>query len=206
MEEAAIDSGFLIVKTFHRLFRDYSARYSLSRDLYAMPRIDRKPEDYWIQYRGLDRDALDPYTDSEVLAEIRMAELEKEGKCRDGFLFNLDDIRSVLDFLEDKKDYEIIWTKTIQSRSIPPEGYSTVGFEPTYFTGDHFSAACDCMLFPRWHGTDKEGTLFIDHFRKLNQDGLFNTEEEASEFLKYYLSYEWTETGEYEIAEVFVKK
>jgi len=25
----------------------------------------------------------------------------------------------------------------------------TLGFEPTWFWGDHFSAVCDCVCFPR---------------------------------------------------------
>ncbi len=60
------------------------------------------------------------------------------------------------------------------------------------------------MLIPRWHGTDEEGTLFLDHFSKLNRHGLFPTAQEAETFLKYYLSFDWTETGDYEIAEVFL--
>jgi len=70
-------------------------------------------------------------------------------------------------------------------------------------TGDHFSASCDCLCFPRWHGTDPEGLLFREHFSRLNRDGLFRSAQEARAFLRYYLSFDWTETGEYEIAEVW---
>lgn len=198
------ESGFLIVKTFPRLYRDYAERYNLSRDLYAIPRVDKGPEHYRIQYRGLDRDALHPWDDSEILSEIRMAELEEEGKCHDGFLFDLVEVQDVLEFLEDRQYYEVIWTRIVHSQAPAPKGYRSVGFEPSYFTSDHFSASCDCMLFPRWHGTDEEGTLFMTHFQKLNRYGLFNAPEEATSFLDYYLSFDWTERGEYEVAEVFV--
>ena len=62
------------------------------------------------------------------------------------------------------------------------------------------------MLFPRWHGSDPEGTLFRDHFEKLNSFGLFYNRNDAREFLKYYLSFDWTETGEYYITEVALLK
>ncbi len=200
----SIKSGFLIVKTFPKLYQDYVERYGLYRDVYAIPSIDKGPEDHGIQYRGLDRDALDPYENSETLAEIRMAELERAERCEDGFLFDPKDIQDVLEFLDNRWEFEVIWTRTVQSKSAPPKGYHSIGYEPSYFTGDHFSASCDCMLFPRWHGTDEEGILFMGHFQKLNQHGMFNSQEEASDFLNYYLSFDWTETGEYEIAEVFL--
>jgi len=38
---------------------------------------------------------------------------------------------------------------------------------------------------------------------RLNRDGLFQSAAEASAFLTYYLSFDWTETGDYEIAEVW---
>ena len=61
------------------------------------------------------------------------------------------------------------------------------------------------MLIPRWDGTDREGTLFKEYLDKLNRYGLFETYDIAKAFLDFYLSFDWTETGEYEIAEVFIK-
>ena len=62
------------------------------------------------------------------------------------------------------------------------------------------------MLIPRWHGTDNEGILFKDYFNKLSKHGLFETHDIAKSFLDFYLSFDWTETGKYEIAEVFIKE
>jgi hypothetical protein len=204
MAKMEASTGFLIVKTYCKLYKDHVNRYSLSHDLYAIPRIDRKPEDYCIQYRGIDRDAWNPYSDKDKLANNRMLMLTEKKYGWLDFLFDLNSSQSVLDLIEDKRDHEIIWVKTIMSQSVPPNNFFSVGFEPTYFTGDHFSALCDCMLFPRWHGTDPEGILFSEHFKKLNQYGLFNSADDAVEFLDYYLSFEWTEAGEYEIAEIFI--
>jgi hypothetical protein len=49
------------------------------------------------------------------------------------------------------------------------------------------------MMIPRWHGTDGDGTLFLDHFRRLNQHGLFESEGNAWKFFDYYCSLDWTE-------------
>ena len=201
-----IEAGFLIVKTFPKLYQDYVDRYELAKSFYALPRIDLSPSDYEIQYRGLDRDALDPYEDSENLSEIRMFELEEEKKCEDGFLFSNNDVSDVMGYLFDFDLYETIWTRIAKSHQQPPENFISIGFEPSYFVGDHFSASCDCMMIPRWHGTDEEGTLFKDYFGSLNKYGLFGTSDLASDFLDFYLSFDWTETGEYEMAEVFIKR
>ena len=197
--------GFLIVKTFARLYRDYVTDYGLKKDFYALPRLDKTPEEYRIQYRGLHRDALNDYEDSELPAEIRMAELAESERCWDGFLFRLDDALEVFELLgESKPHYELVWSRTAGSGRRPPAGFAAIGHEPSWFAGDHFSALCDCMVIPRWHGTDVDGTLFLDHFRRLNQHGLFSTAHEATEFLDYYLSFDWTERGDFLCAEVFI--
>jgi hypothetical protein len=204
-DEIEVKAGFLIVKTYPAIYSDYVGKYELQKDFYGLPRKDFPDSKQIIQYRGIDRDALDPYKDSDNLSEIQMDELEKIGKCSDGFLFDLSTAQEILDLLDDKQiNYEIIWARTVNSNVAPPVGFESIGFEPTYFVGDHFSASCDCMVIPRWHGTDDEGTLFLEHFKKLNQYGLFNNPADAKLFLEYYLSFDWTETGDYEIAELFI--
>jgi len=200
-----IEAAHPIVKTFVRLYRDNAPRYKLTKDFYGLPRIDKTPESYPIRYRGLDRDALGPYSNSNDLAEIRMAELEKIGKCADGFLFSDETVRDVMSFALSPADYEVIWTKLASSRILAPAGFASASFDPTCFVGDHFSASCDCMLIPRWHGTDNDGTQFRDYFRQLNRFGLFCSPGAAQTFLDFYLSLDWTETGDYAIAEVFLK-
>jgi|SRR5579884_1132890 len=203
----SIQAGFLIVKTYPRLYRDYVTRYSLKKPLYALPRLDQDCSQMLIQYRGLDRDALKPYRDSDNLAEVRMAELQNEERCNeDGFLPSLEIAMEVMQYVSNADDYEVIWTRIARSGMRPLLKFYSAGYDPTYFTGDHFSASCDCMMIPRWHGTDKEGTLFQEHFLQLNQYGLFSSPDHASTFLNYYLSFDWTETGDYEIAEIFLQQ
>lgn len=201
-----IDAGFLIVKTYEQLYNDHVSRYDLHTAIYAVPRIDQNPNSYSIQYRGIDRDALDSYCESDKKAELKMAELEEKGDCKDGFLFSESIVRDVVSCGLFEQEYEIIWARRLSSGLSEPKGFCFVGYEPTFFEGDHFSASCDCMLMPRWHGTDKEGTLFLNYFKMLNQYGLFTSVNDAEHFLQFYLSFDWTETGDYTIAEIFVKE
>jgi hypothetical protein len=59
------------------------------------------------------------------------------------------------------------------------------------------------MCFPRWHGTDEDGTLFLEHYSRLNSHGLFDSAAHATDFLRFYTSFDWTETGDYSIVSVW---
>jgi hypothetical protein len=135
--------------------------------------MDVKPEDSKIKYRGIDRDCLTPYKDSNRnFAEIRMEELfPDEEKSVDDFanedFIPENYINEIYSWLgQDASKFETIFVKKTDIMCEIPEHYLSIGFEPSYFYADHFSASCDCMLFPRWHGTDKEGLLFLKYFEK----------------------------------------
>jgi hypothetical protein len=196
-------SGFLILKRFEQLFREFATKPGFDRRIYALPVFGDDLSKATIRYRGLDRDAIRPDARGS-LAEIRMAELDPDD-VGDGFLGTLEQAMDVLRWAHEETPdaYEVAWARVAGTSEAPPAGFDLLGFEPSYFTGDHFSAVCDCLCFPRWHGTDPEGTLFGEHFKRLNRDGLFHLAAEASAFLAYYLSFDWTETGDYEIAEVW---
>lgn len=205
--EVEVEAGFLIVKSFPCLYIDYRQRYNLFTTVYAIPRLDREPADSPIQYRGIDRDALDEGEKSELSAEVFLAILELEARSVNGIIFTEEDARFIFHELGTfGENYELIWHREVKSSQSPPDGFISAGFEPTYFVDGHFSPLCDCMMFPRWHGTDQEGMLFQPYFQQLNQWGLFNTPEIARSFLDFYCSFDWTETGEYVTAEVFIQQ
>ena len=101
--------------------------------------------------------------------------------------------------------YEPVGVRTAGSGAAPPDGLLRAGLEPSYLPKGYFSPACDCMCFPRWHGTDPEGILFVEHFAKLNPFGLFDSAEDATSFSTYYEGFDWTERGPYSVAEVFLR-
>jgi hypothetical protein len=212
-----LNQGFLIVQKYEHLYDKYKDRYQLTTDLYALPRIDRSPKEYRIQYRGIDRDCLTPNEWSPYnLAEIRLAELANQVKAeKRDFYYN--EFKEVEDFVpyellnemyewleDDRPKYETIFVKIADTLGEIPDGFISIGYEPSYFYSDHFSASCDCMMISRWHGTDNEGTLFSKYFMQLNPYGMFPTIDIAKEFLEYYLSFDWTERGDYFITEVFI--
>jgi hypothetical protein len=202
---AIVHSGFLVVKTFDALYRAFAQKAQFTSTIYALPVFGTTPDRLGVRYRGLDREALSPWQKG-LLAEMRLQELR--GDLIDGtedFLATYQEALDVLGWAEEELPgvYEIVWARLRDALDVPPPGFVSLGFEPTYFTGGHFSAICDCMCFPRWHGTDPEGLLFRQYFERLNANGLFEDAGVAAEFLAYYLSFDWTETGDYEIASVW---
>lgn len=204
--DSSITSGFLVVKRFETLYREFAAKPEFKMAIYALPVVDTGPERLSVRYRGVDRAALSPWAKG-LLAEVRMLELEGGNRIdgTEGFLSSHPEALDVLGWANEEVPfaYEILWARVAGNTDEPPAGFALLGYEPTYFTGDHFSAICDSMCFPRWHGTDPAGELFRSYFERLNINGLFDEPATAAEFLGFYLSFDWTETGDYEIAEVW---
>jgi hypothetical protein len=203
------EAGFLIEWTFEALYRSFASGNAKESDwgIYAIPVAGTQPDHVAVRYRGLDRLWRQLFGS---LADIRITELKEEGRYYSGMFQFLEDAQEILAWFDYEtpgasKDLEITWTR-LAGRSIqPPPGFRFIGNEPNYFGGDWFSPISDCMCFPRWHGTDREGVLFADWFSTLNTQGLFDTKEDAQNFLKFYLSFDWTERGDYRIAEVWVQ-
>ncbi len=208
-----IRSGFLIVKSFERMYRDFREPSKADQAFYSIPRTGVSPARIVKQYRGIARDPLQAWWEelrdapgialpAEMDAARAIADLETQDKSDDDFIFTIDDARRVWNILKKPTDWELIWVRNCGEDVRHPMSSQELGYEPTWFTGDHFSAVADSMCFPRWHGCDDEGALFEAHHDALNGHGLFNEYERAQSFLDYYRSFDWTETGDYVIAEV----
>jgi len=197
------NTGFLVAKKFEVLYREYPHPADSDQIVYAIPRAGIGPEVFLKKYRGIYREPLCAYSRSkERVARDVLAKLEKEGKAGEDFIFDLDDVKKIFPALKRPDDYEIIWAKNELSNGPVPEKSLLLGYEPTWFWGDHFSAIADCMCFPKWHGTDEEGQLFMPYFERLNEYALFESPAVAKDFLDFYLSQGWTEKGDYFTAEV----
>jgi hypothetical protein len=214
--------GFLIVTRFEVLYRDYCNRIEkIAREqwgftnelIYSIPQQSVSPTEVRKKYRGIDRVPLIAWPSRQFPEETWMGreepeacqtleDLETSAGAQEGFIFSIRDARRVSSLLRYPERWETIWARN-SGVEIDRTGVgSTLGFEPTWFVGDRFSAVCDCMCFPKWHGTDKEGLLFADYYERLNECALFNSAEEAKAFLDFYRSFDWTETGDYVIAEI----
>lgn len=112
-----------------------------------------------------------------------------------------------ISLFEKSDDYELIWVRNSGTKCDVPDGYGFIGYDISYpcdYSGS-FSIICDCMFICRWHGCDKEGTLFLPEFKKLNANGLFNDWQSAYDYMVKYLNEDWTERGEYCILEIYKK-
>ena len=226
-----MNSGYLIVKTFGRVYREYlefrsKRKYPLPKDrvIYSIARNKKSAYDYAKQYRGVCRDTLFSWDekdeevfrgsgmvaepeDAELEAHLAIGRLKKAKKTDDGIIKSYEDAVSAFNLLQSPVEREIIWIRDAESDSSELPDYPLLGYDASYSGGDWFSAISDCMCFPIWHGTDIEGELFEKYHDKLNQYALFSTAETAREFLEYYLSFDWTEhVGEYAITEVRLVK
>lgn len=204
VNDLEVTSGFLFVEKFEILFKKFADQLKLDRQIYAIPQKGQSPTEVAIRYSGMGRDALVACDDGKTLAELRLSELEEQCLAVDGIIFSRQEAQTVASCLEPNSTYEMIWVREVGSDIKPPDDFISVGFEPTYFLGSQFSALCDSMIFPMWHGTDEDGELFVDHFAMLNAQGLFPTAEVSQQFLSYYLSFDWTEKGDYVITEIFL--
>lgn len=199
-------SAYLIVKRFESVYAAFAKQQKFDKETYAFPLFGTSHERLKVRYRGLDRDPLDAYDrDPALAAEIQMFEFEGTGRCAGSLIYGASDVNRVLAWAEEEQPgvYEPVWARLATDRTEPPTGYVSAGFEPSFFPEGHFSPICDCMCFPRWHGTDREGVAFATFFEVLNDRGLFDNPDTARLFLRHYLSFDWTERGEFSIVEVF---
>jgi hypothetical protein len=138
MYEDAPTSGFLIGKTFARMYREFLAErrrfkpHLLNTGAYSTPRTDVPPEQAPKQYRGLQREPLFTWmealhgsglvepTDQELAACLFMTELEKAGKVSDDMILALEDAREVLKKIEPPVEREIIWARRMDADDDAP--------------------------------------------------------------------------------------
>ena len=201
-------SGYLIVKTFERMYREYLElrdfmKYPLPHDkvIYSIPWKEISPNACAKQYRGVCRDTLFSWDEkdeqffkgsdmvvqpieTELEAHLALGRLDNARRRDDDVVLkSYEDAMHVFSLLQAPVEREVICIRDAESDSSDPLDYPLLGYEPAMFGGDWFSALSDCMCFPIWHGTDTEGELFKMHHDNLNQYALFNTPNMAKDFL-----------------------
>lgn len=207
------NSGFLIVRPYNWLYQHFWKPADPEQVIYAIPRKGADPDSYEKRYRGISREPLQAWyeelrgapsiivpEDFRAASALRL--LEDNGRADDDFIFDQADALDIFSKLDHPNLWEVIWVADADTQNDEPANSRLLGFDPTWFYGDHFSAIADSMCFPTWHGTDKDGTLFLDYYSRLNEHGLFPSSSLAKDFLDFYRSFEWTETGDYLIAKV----
>jgi hypothetical protein len=207
MDEDIVTSGFLIEKTFGRMCRDYLAEMEQLRpDLegkggYSTPRRAVAPEEMPKQYRGLQREPLQGWTEAlrgsgvvepteqELEASLFLDELETTERAKEDFILSLEDAKEVMGKIVPPVEREIIWARRMEASDPPLAGAALLGYEPTNFwTPCCYSAIAEGMFFTYPTGMDVDGLLLQAYHEKLNKWGLFDTPDDAERYLEVYLS------------------
>ena len=199
---------FVTAKKYDVLYAEELPRFRKHPSrIYALP-YDRQPKKI---YSGTGRMGLDLGNKERK----KLTDLQKQISKKFFSDFNFADelMRtecSALQFMslfKESDDFELIWVRNSGTNHAIPDGYEFIGYDVLYpcdYAGG-FSIICDCMFICRWHGCDKEGTLFLPEFNKLNANGLFDDWKSAYDYMVKYLAEEWTERGTYCILEIFRK-
>ena len=188
-----ISAGFCIVEQYDYVYQK------------ELPRFNKVPG---IKPYGL------PYGDKPKKKYFGIGNLSFE-KVAQNYNFYLDsclkaenEVIEIRNTLFSEEHCDVVWFRVYGSDAVAPYGYKSCGYDVTYEPdlNGAFSIINDCMFICRWHGCDDEGTAFQSYFEALNDNGLFNDVETAISYMKYYLSFEWSERGEFCICEIFRKK
>lgn len=214
-DAARIAAGYLIVRTYEALYRRFAR--PADRPIYSVPVKGVAPVAVPKRYRGIDREPLQAWTKQELQlgwpgveppasaeqeACLFLADLERRGGAVDELIVDWEGAKETYERLRSPRERELIWVTAWSSQFERVDG-DRLGFDAASLRSDYFSAICDTMCFPRWHGTDAEGTLFLRFHERLNQHALFDTVDDAREFLSFYRSLDWAETGDFTIAEIW---
>lgn len=199
---------FVTVKKYEVLYRKALPNFQKEpMDVYALP-LTPTPKGI---YRGLDREGLDLADKHKRCLTRRQRELAKRifqnFEYANELMADEDSAREYISLFRDEADAELLFVRLAGDDAAVPEGYRLLGYdvawEPDYAGG--FSAINDCMFICRWHGCDAEGTLFLEDFRRLNENGLFDDPAHALAYLHRYAAQDWTETGDYCIWEIYAR-
>jgi len=199
--KAEVTSGFLIVKTFERMCREYLSSFEKYRHADPDRKVTYDPiplEQMPGKYRGVSRDPIQPWhecfrgagvfeepTEQELAAWLFLTELTDSGKAEGWFIFAQDDARKLFEMIQPPVEWEIIWARRMDKADAPPSETVILGYEPIDFDGD-FTSLITCVVFFRYRLTtdidDPDGNRAKVHYARLNKWGLFETPAHAQEY------------------------
>ena len=194
-----VTSGFLIVKTFDRMYHEYLVRFEEWRKIEQPSAQPRRLEQMPGKYRGIDREPIQPWleefrgtgvaepTEQELDVSLYMEELTKSGKADKDFFFLLDDAKKLIEMIPPPVEREIVWARRIDKDDEPPLGSTILGYDPTeFYTPNHSSIIAYTIFFPYRIGPDlkdPKGERAKIYYPKLNKYGLFDKPDHAREFV-----------------------
>lgn len=195
-----VTSGFLVVKTFERMYHEYLIRFEkrkkMKPELTCVPipleqmpgkyrGIARKPIEIWVEeFRSFGK--FEEPTEQELEASLFIKELDDAGKADGWYIFELDDAKKLFKMIRPPIEREIIWARNIDKNDLPPPETEILGYEPIDFDGDFTSLIADVLFFRcgRMAGWgDPDGARAKNYYSRLNKWGLFDTPDLARRYV-----------------------
>lgn len=194
--------GFCILKDFELLYKEDHHRFRKEPKVYALP---DSPEPVKM-YNGLSRFGL--------LKEKDPKNTDRDEKKRFAIynksialLPNEEDAETYKDLHTSKKCYSTHFIRMLGCSEQIPEQYSFIGYDVVYppACDGAFSLIFDCFFICKRYGCDSDGVEFLSEFEKLNKNGLFDTSDDAFDFMQHYLSFGWIKNAYCYIYEIYEK-
>jgi hypothetical protein len=183
-----IESGYFIAMKYEFLYPFYLENYSEKLSGYSIPQKHIEWHQMSIQYQGLDRErgAYPHASDPQEKMRASLLDLQDKKSALNSLIFSQKCAQDLIALSTLPEIYEILWARRPSSAQPLPTGYQSLGWEAGDFTYGS-SLVSEAMHFPRWSGTDQDGTLYLKFYRQLNESGLFRTSSEAQAFADSYL-------------------
>jgi hypothetical protein len=129
------------------------------------------------------------------MAEVLAYKFEESSKWQDypeneKTFLRIEDALRIYNLLGNPNDFEIILVRRHDFERTP----NTFGFDIGYWGGDDYSIVCDTFVRPQWHSAPEGEFHNLTSFAsRLNSNVLFDSSEQAREFLTYYRTTSWGE-------------
>lgn len=218
------DDDYMIVLKPERLLAQYEQReISGKKRVYLNELRNAFKRFQPAKYRGISRDPLTPHVSldrkivdlfisegseppgdfaarryyREILGEPRMDMTWDEDEDPP---LSLDQARKILSLTDDPSAWEIIRVTC----SSYYQSHVTLGYDIGPWGRSNFSIIADVLVIPRWHPPIREDFGQVGRaLSSLNNHLLFNSPEEAENYLRFYQSKSWAETvGDFCIIQV----
>lgn len=106
------------------------------------------------------------------------------------FVASIEQAKKIQAALDAPEKYEIV-----ELCLDPDRPANLLGFDVGYWSGGNFSILCDAAIWPIWHPPDPSAFEELKMFtKKLNSHALFQSWNDAQEYLEWYSQQDWAET------------
>lgn len=198
-------SKYYILKKYPYIYEENKYRFDqLTEPYYNAP---YNGSTLTAQYCGIDREpanlgSKDLFNDNDNLSRTERLVIDDISNLRCE-ITELNRARVCFNLLKEPEKYEVVWVQMNGDTELPPSGFEFMGYDVIYCLDSCFSVINDTMFIASGKVFDETGDFFEGHHSELNEYGLFSFENEATEFLQTYSSFDDGYKGEFYILKCY---